>query len=428
MYKKILLPATLSLMLCSVTFAQNPISPMGLYTADPTARVGLDGKMYIYGSNDISPDFYCSDFYNVLSSEDLKTWTVCPHTFEWVNILYAPDLIYKDGTYYLYYDPMTGGEYVAEGKTPTGPFVNPTLIEGPAQIDPNIFMDDDGQAYYFWGQFSGKGAKMNPDMKTLDLSTMVDGIVTEKEHNFHEGSYVVKRGKYYYYTYADIGRNGRPTCIGYAMSTAPLGPYEYKGVIVDNAGCDPASWNNHGSLVEKDGQWYVLYHRSTHNCVAMRKACIEPITFRDDGTIPEVEMTSQGAGGPLNAFSRVDAARACRMGGNVYITRMEGSSCREILNHIQSGDWAEWKYIDFGEKGPKTVTLCINPARSGRLSLYIDDETVPFATLWLAENNGWNTYNAKTKKIRGTHKLRIEVEGAEKGEDLMCIDWILFRQ
>ena len=424
MKKKTLL---LGVLLFSIeNFAQNPISPMGLYTADPTARVGLDGKMYIYGSNDVSTDFYCSDFYNVLSSSDLQNWTICPRTFEWEGTLYAPDLIYKDGTYYLYFDPMQGGEYVAEGKSPTGPFLNTTLIEGPQQIDPNIFIDDDGQAYYFWGQFSGKGAKMNPDMKTLDLSTMVDGLVTEKEHNFHEGSYVIKRGKCYYYTYADIGRNGRPTCIGYSMATSPLGPYEYKGVIVDNAGCDPASWNNHGSLVEMNGKWYVLYHRSTHNCVAMRKACIEPISFNEDGTINEVEMTSQGAGKPLCAFDVMDAARACRMGGNVRITRMPGKMDREILNNIQNGDWAEWKYIDFGEKGAKSVTLRVQVEHAGKILLYVDDETEPIGTLILPDNKGWNTFSVKTKKIKGVHKLRIAVEGDAEKEDLFRLDWLRF--
>lgn len=149
---------------------------------------------------------------------------------------------------------------------------------------PNIFIDTDGQAYYFWGQFSAKGAKMNADMKTLNWSTMQKNILTQKDQYFHEGSYVVKRGSWYYYTFADVSRNGKPTCIGYAMSKSPMGLYEYKGVIIDNNGCDPSVWNNHGSLVEFKDKWYVLYHRATHSSVSMRKACIEPITFRENGT------------------------------------------------------------------------------------------------------------------------------------------------
>lgn len=84
---------------------------------------------------------------------------------------------------------------------------------------------------------------------------MVDGLVTEKDHYFHEGSFVFKRGKYYYYTYASIRRQHQATCLSYAMSESPLGPYVYKGEIIDNAGCDPAVWNNHGCVVEFNGRW-----------------------------------------------------------------------------------------------------------------------------------------------------------------------------
>ena len=200
--------------------AQNPICPMGVYIADPSSRVGPDGRLYIYGSLDESPDYYCSRNYHVLSSDDLTHWTLHPFSFRNHETLYAPDVMEKDGTWFLYYDTPDGSEYVATGSHPAGPFSDGVRIEGPRQIDPNIFIDDDGQAYYFWGQFSAKGARMNADMKTLDLTTLTDSIVTERDHFFHEGSYVIKRGPYYYYIYADISRNHRPTSIGYAMATA----------------------------------------------------------------------------------------------------------------------------------------------------------------------------------------------------------------
>ena len=242
----------LSLLFAVTLNAQNPISPEGVYIADPTARVDRDGRMYVYGSLDVNPDYYCSDHYHVLFSGDLRNWTLRENSFKSELTLYAPDMIRKGNTYYLYYDDPSGAEWVATSDSPTGPFRNGLRIEGPKGIDPNIFVDDDGQAYYFWGQFAAKGARMNPDMKSIDLSSVVDSIVTEKEHYFHEGSFVFKRNGYYYFTYADISRKGRPTCIGYSMATSPLGPYEYKGVIVDNDGCDPSVWNNHGSVVEFD--------------------------------------------------------------------------------------------------------------------------------------------------------------------------------
>ncbi|MBR4755417.1 MAG: family 43 glycosylhydrolase [Bacteroidales bacterium] len=411
--------------LCAA-FAQNPISPMGVYIADPTSRVDRDGRLYIYGSLDLDPGTYCSDRYHVLSSADLKTWTLHPNSLKWETTIYAPDMMFKDGTYYLYYENPQGDEFVAVSDSPTGPFKDGVKIEGPKQIDPNIFIDDDGQAYYFWGQFSAKGAKMNPDMKTLDLSSMVDGIVTEKDHFFHEGSYVIKRGKYYYFIYADISRKGRPTSIGYAMATSPMGPYEYKGVIVDNAGCDPQTWNNHGSIVQFGSNWYVLYHRSTHACNSMRKACIEPIRFNEDGTIDEVEMTSQGAAGPLDAFSRTDAARACLMGGNVRIRRMEGNPSREELGCIRKGDHAVWKYLDFG-KGARKVSLRVLAKDSGRIVLKADNaEGKILGSIDVPAGSSWTTVSSKIRKVKGVHALYMEFEGSLADKDILSLDWFSF--
>lgn len=409
--------------------AQNPISPEGVYIADPTARVGKDGKMYIYGSLDIVPGSYCSDHYHVLSSKDLRTWKLHENSFKWETTLYAPDMIRKGRTYYLYYDDPSGGEWVATSGSPTGPFRHGTRIEGPSGIDPNIFIDDDGQAYYFWGQFSAKGAKMDPDMKTIDKSTLVDGIVTEKQHYFHEGGFVFKRGKYYYYTYADISRQGRPTCIGYSMATSPFGPYEYKGVIIDNAGCDPEVWNNHGSVVEFDGRWYVLYHRSTRGGVTMRKACIEPISFREDGTIIEAEMTSQGAAGPLDAYAKLDARRACLLHGNVRVSLEEEGKTHEVLAGIKDGDRAAFKYLDFGEKGPGRMLLRVRSVKGGKVYMSFDQSF--YAAAAQADipsgGDGWTTVSCEIPPEaghRGVHAvwLAFSVPGQGTAE----LDWIRF--
>lgn len=394
----------------SSLFAQNPISPVGVYIPDPSARVGKDGKMYIYGSLDVSPHNYCSKRYHVLSSSDLKDWTLHENSFEYDEVLFAPDMIEKDGVYYLYYDTPNGNEYVATSSSPTGPFTGGVRIEGPQQIDPNIFIDDDSQAYYFWGQFSAKGAKMNPDMKTLDWSTYKDGLVTEAEHSFHEGSFVFKRGKYYYYTYADISRNGRPTSIGYAMSENPLGPYTYKGVIVDNAGCDPEVWNNHGSVVEFGGQWYVLYHRATHGSNSMRKACIEPIYFNEDGTIDEVEMTSQGAGGPLPAGQWTTGGSSCKLSGNVRIV-LEGN--REILARAQSGDRAEWKYLDFGE-GYNRITVKARSEKGAKIRIRTSQTRRHGTVTGMVEvpaGGEWTLCSASVVPVVGAQKVLLEFYG-----------------
>ena len=335
-------------------FGYNPICPMGVYMADPSAKV-IDGRLYVACSLDLNLDSWCSPYHHLLSTEDMLHWTLHPNVFatkghyDQVSYsdadLYAPDIAKKDGKYYLYYDLSEWTEGVAVADSPIGPYVQGKQIEGIRGIDPCVFIDDDGQAYYFWDQFSAQGAKLNADMTTLDMSTLHKGLVTEDEHFFHEGSFVFKRDGWYYYMYAAVSRQDMPTCLAYSMSRNVFGPYEYKGVIIDSNGCDPDVWNNHGSVVEFNGQWYVLYHRSTHHSSKLRKACIEPITFNEDGTINEVEMTSQGAGKPIPATSTIDAARACLVNGGPHV-RLETRD-REVLSGIVDGSKAAWKYVDF---------------------------------------------------------------------------------
>lgn len=427
--------ATLLFLQTIVALSQNPISPMGVYIADPLSRVDPDGKMYVYGSVDKTPWTYCSTDYHVLASSDLKEWTLYRNSFasEGKNdavsysngLLYAPDMMYKDGTYYLYYDLSDWTEGVATSSSPTGPFAEGTLIEGPRSIDPNVFVDDVGQAYYFWGQFSAMGAKLNADMKTIDTASIVEGIVTEQEHHFHEGSFVFKRGKYYYYTFADVSRQNRPTCIGYAMSESVFGPYIYKGVIIDNDGCDPNVWNNHGSVVEYRGQWYVMYHRATHNCPSMRKACIEPVTFNDDGTINEVEMTSQGASGALSAFSPIDAAAACLLRGSAFVCAMEDQPQREILTQMHSGDKAAWKYIDFG-KGANLLTIRLRTHGKGRVNVQLDQTWhACIGTAQVDTSGEWTTVTCNVEKVTGLHALWITFQSDESNA-WMEMDWLRF--
>ena len=248
-----------------------------------------------------------------------------------------------------------------------------------------MFIDDDGQAYYLWGQFSLRGAKLCDDMCTLEPGSIRTGILTEQEHGFHEGASLRKRNGKYYIIYTDITR-GKATCMSYAMADSPLGPYTRGGVIVDNMYCDPSTWNNHGSIEEYNGQWYVFYHRSSQNGNTCRRVCAEPITFNEDGTINEVQMTSQGAAGPLSAFETIDAACACRMKGNCYITpdpdTGKADAPHEILTDCGGGnwcgDWAEYRYIDFGTGA---VSCTISAKGTGRILVKVSGSDTPVCTL-----------------------------------------------
>lgn len=430
----------LALIVSNIMFAQNPITPPGKYMADPSAHQWKDGKIYIYGSQDESPNYYCSHKHDVISSADMKNWTFTENTFASSgdndqvsysdDFLYAPDCQYKDGVYYLYYclANNTKTEGVAVSKSPEGPFVEGKNIElaGYNEIDPCVFVDDDGQAYYIWGQFNAKMAKLKPNMTEIDTATIRENVVTEKVHFFHEGGYVVKRNGIYYFVYAHMGRAGRPTCIGYATSNSPMGPYKYGGVIIDNDHSDPACWNNHGSIAEFNGQWYVFYHRPTHGSNTMRKVCVEPITFGKDGSIHEVEMTSQGVAGPFKMKSKIDAERACLLYGNTRIKAV--STVNEALCEIQNDDAAAFKYVDFDGQSDSLKIRVMPGANGFSIDVKLDNSwgktigriNVPSN----ADGKEIKTFICKINQTKGIHAVWLKFWG-NPGEDAY-VDWLEF--
>ncbi len=368
---------------------RNPILPLEYHVPDSEGHVMSDGKLYIYGSFDDQEDAWCSEKYHVVSTADMENWTIHDISLNgkdipWFNnpnapkypgldwskptpymqkmleddpslkaapekqdrgeipsLLYAPDCIEHNGKYYLYFCMADESEGVAVSDKPEGPFTNPVQLPC-GEIDPAIFIDDDGQAYYYWGQFASHGVKMNADMVSFNRDDVVDNLVTEEEHFFHEGSSMRKIGDTYYYVYADMER-GRPTALGYSTSKSPLGPFTYQGIIIDNAGCDPASWNNHGSIECVNGQWYVFYHRCSRNTQRHRRLCIEKIVINPDGTIDEVKMTSQGAGAPFAPGEKICGYQACGVKGTVYIG-LDAVYGEKLMN-ISGGDEAVFRYV-----------------------------------------------------------------------------------
>ena len=387
-----------------------------------------DGRLYLYGSLDESTDVYCSQQYRVASTSDLVEWTVHDTAFTsadvpWAGtapasgrsfvdgassyadlpsyaiarlptdamdmpfeefpaavraardqhqptetLLYAPDAIERSGMYYLYFCMSDDSEGVAVSGSPTGPFTNSRRLPI-AQIDPAVFVDDDGQAYLYWGQFSANVARLNADMMSLDESSIIGNILTEKDHNFHEGASIRKRDGIYYLVFTDTSR-GRPTCLGYATSTSPTGPFDYRGIIIDNAECDPQSWNNHGSIELVDGQWYVFYHRSSRGTASMRRVCAEPIFFDPDGSLPEVKMTSQGPGLPYAPGDLIPAFETCGLTGTARIAPF---GTGEAILDMSSGDVATFRYL---ENLTPITSVEIMGQGTGELDVIVDSVSV----------------------------------------------------
>ena len=290
-------------------------------------------------------------------------------------LLFAPDCIEKDGKYYLYFCMQDDSEGVAVSDSPQGPFKNPIQLPC-GGIDPAVFIDDDGQAYFYWGQLFSYGVKLNDDMISFDREGIVDDLVTEEEHFFHEGSSMRKIGDTYYYVYADMQR-GKPTSLGYATGKSPLGPFTYRGIIIDNADCDPASWNNHGSIECVNGQWYVFYHRCSRGVQQHRRLCIEPITINPDGSIDEVKMTSQGVGEPFAPGEKILGYQACGLKGKAYIG--VGGLYGERLMNLAEGDEAVFRYVksnspytraSFEASGDGEIEILMNGETAGKVKFH----------------------------------------------------------
>ena len=401
----------------SLDYAHNPILDSHIFIPDVEAHAWGDGRIYLYGSFDRQGvETYCSDVHHVYSSEDLIHWTDHGQVFSladstWAkdcDALYAPDCAYRDGWYYLYYCVPDGRCGVAKSRSPIGPFTDVGQIKGIWGIDPSVFVDDDGQAYIYWGQLTwGKIAKLKDNMVEIDPDSVEESL-TIPEHEFHEGSSVKKVNGKYYFLFADTHRHrdpvsgeGRPTCLGYAVSDHPTHGFKYGGVVIDNFGCDPASWNNHGSLECFGGQWYVFYHRSTHGTVNSRHACIEPIHFHEDGSISEVVQTSSGVGEAIPASVHIPANLACELSGHVRIAGDEASAENLVLSEIRNGDTALFRYLDFSGESRlhvrvKTDTYC-------RVEMWVDGRY--HAEAIAAPSKAYADTEASIPPLRGRHAV-----------------------
>ena len=258
--------------------AQNPLIT-NQYTADPTARVFGD-KVYLYPSHDIlatpghgRPGWFCMEDYHVFSSPNLTDWTdhgmiVSQTTVPWTDpvaySMWAPDCIEHNSKYYFYFPatakalPGKRGGFavgVAIADKPYGPFVpQAEPIKGVNGIDPNVFIDKDGQAYIYYAQGNIYMAKLKDNM--LELASEPQVIANLPTQGLKEGPYLFERKGIYYLTFPHVAN--RTERLEYTMSNSPMGPFKNGGVIMDESasGC----WTNHHSIIEFKNQWLLFYH------------------------------------------------------------------------------------------------------------------------------------------------------------------------
>lgn len=418
--------------------AQNPIIT-GQFTADPTARV-FEGKLYLYPSHDIpSPierlkEWFCMADYHVFSSENLVDWTdhgmiLSQENVPWVDSesysMWAPDCVYKDGKYYFYFPASPKGKKgfnvgVAIADKPYGPFKPlPEPIKGVGGIDPCVLLDNDGQAYLYW---SGRGlnvAKLKDNMTELASEPV---LVADVEDGFKEGPFAFKRNGKYYLTYPWV--KDKTECLAYAMSDNPMGPFEYKGIIMEQSptGC----WTNHHSLVEYKGQWYLFYHHNDYSPEfdKNRSVRVDSLTFNPDGTIQLVTPTLRGVG-------ITDAGKAIQLDRYSAISQ-EGASI-DYINQANKFDgwkvlfnrkdaWVSYNRVDFGNQEWQKVDARVLSSAGGTLGVYANGKMIAEIEVPSSVSE-WKTLSVPVEVAQaGIQDLRVSLV---KGNDVQ-LDWIRF--
>ncbi|OXL83269.1 arabinan endo-1,5-alpha-L-arabinosidase [Paenibacillus sp. SSG-1] len=291
----------------------NPIFS-GWY-ADPEPRI-FEGRYWVYPTYSAAYDD--QTFFDAFYSDDLVHWTKVERILEMKDIswarraMWAPSPIERNGRYYYYFaandiqsNDELGGIGVAVADRPEGPFrdaLGKPLIDqfyhGAQPIDPHVFIDDDGQAYLYYGGWKHCNVvKLNEDM--VSIAPFSDGEVYKEitPENFVEGPCMIKREGKYYFMWAEGGWGGPDYSVGYAVSDSPLGPFVREAKILQQ---DPevATGAGHHGVIQIPGEdeWYIVYHRRplTETAANHREVCIDRMEFDPEGRIRPVKLTFEG--------------------------------------------------------------------------------------------------------------------------------------
>ena len=428
----------------------NPYLPNWEYIPDGEPRVFGD-RIYVYGSHDRKDSIdFCDYKLKVWSApvSDPTKW-VChgdifrsrdghdsPSDVDWTDeLLFAPDVVERGGKYYLYAYIVNAKGCVAVADRPEGPFRLlsryeydiPNHYDNGTFIDPGVLVDDDGRVYIYCGYQGSYMCELKDNMyEAVPGSYKLDIIPTAEPHRFFEACSPRKINGTYYLIYSPQ----RGSCLDYATSDSPTGPFTYRGTIIDN-GIDFPGGNDHGSVCCVNGQWYIFYHRMTNGTIMSRRDCVERIEILPDGTIPQVEMTSLGFEESLNPYDFTQADTACVLKGGCYIT--ETSVFERPIVNVTDGCVMGWKYFDFGEDfASKTMQIRLKlrgTGSRGRVHVRLDSEDgEELGTVDFAEDSG--TAGARIKAATGRHAVFLVAEsgyegwfaGEMKGRQLFMLD------
>ncbi|KAB1940195.1 family 43 glycosylhydrolase [Micromonospora sp. ALFpr18c] len=425
--------------------ADNPIV-QHIYTADPAPLVH-NGRVYLYtGHDEDGSTYFTMKEWRVWSSADMVNWTdhgspLNISTFSWASAnAWAGQVVARNDRFY-WYVPVTNRATnsmaigVAVGDSPTGPFrdaIGRPLV-GNGEIDPTVFIDDDGQAYLYWGNPNLWYVKLNPDMISYSgaatrIALTTAGFGTRNGNAsrptlYEEGPWVYKRNGTYYNVFA------AECCsefIAYSTAPGPTGPWTYRGTIMPRQG---GSFTNHAGVVDVNGGSYFFYHNGAlpGGGGYTRSVAVEKFSYNSNGTFPTINMTTTGAPqvGTLNPYVRQEAETIAWGSGIETEPSSEGGM---NVGWIENGDYIKVKGVAFGAGATSFAARVASAGSGGRIEVRLDNSTGPLVgTCTVPVTGGWQTWTTSTCAVSGATGTRdVFLRFAGGSGNLFNVNWWQF--
>ncbi len=431
-----LIATTLLSAICSMAMGQNPIAQT-VFTADPAPLV-IGDTLYLYTGHDemeATPDRFVMKDYLCFTTTDMVNWTHHAPIFN-VDALKHPEnanaaqMAFRNGKYYFYISPW--GIPVLESESPYGPFrdaLDGKLLIHPddtnysghgwEDIDPTVFIDDDGQAYMYWGNNALYAVKLNQDMISYSDTIKVFEIKDQAAFgsDYEEAPWIFKRQNKYYLLYAAHC----PEHVYWAWADAPLGPWKYGGSVM--RAFEHGGMGNHPGVAEFKGQWYFFYMDEglpeAHS--RRRTVSVVPFEFDAEGRIPYIHHDKRGilkSVAPLNPY-HLQQAETMAWEEGIQVTWTDVSNV--YITAVDPGDYIKVREVDFG-RGAKTMNAKIKGNHtSGTIEIRLDAPNGELiGTLKVGKTDDWREKSCKIKKRDGIHDLYFVFTG--NGTDLMEFD------
>ena len=419
--------------------AQRPIIQTK-YTADPAPMVYNDTVfLYTTHDEDDAEGFKMQDWL-LYTSTDMVNWTdhgvvASLKSFDWVkrdNGAWAEQVVERNGKFYMYCPIHGNGIGVLVSNSPYGPFKDPLgkpLVwqkEHWDDIDPTVFIDEDGQAYMYWGNPNCYYVKLNEDM--ISYSGDIVKLKETPEH-YQEGPWFYKRNGHYYLAFASTCC---PEGIGYAMSDSPTGPWKTKGYIMRPT---ERTRGNHPGIMDYKGKSYVfglnydLLKLETNTHYERRSVSVAEMHYNEDGTIQEVPYwadTKLEQIGTFNPFRKVEAETMAW--GYGLKTAPNADKSLSVVD-VNNGEYICVRGVDFGKNKARRFEVSALPLEGGNLKIRLDAPDGKIVgnvnILQGNETSKYELYSCEVNAVSGIHDLYLSFEG-ENNKDLFELDYWKF--